>query len=185
MATSQKLLTVEQFYALAAGRDTRAELVRGEVQEASPFGELQGATAAALVEFLRAFVRKNRLGRVLIEAGFILRRNPDVVRAPDVAFIHRNHLPPGGRRRSFIEGAPDIAIEVVSPNDTAQEMAEKTYEYQLAGTQEVWFLYSDLRRMAIHRRGSEPRSYTTDDTLEGGDLLPGFSLKVGDLFEEL
>ena len=132
---------------------------------------------------LRAFVRSRNLGVVMTGARFLLRDEPPLLRIPDTAFISRVNLPTGRLRGGHFQGAPDLAVEVVSPNDKAGELTVKTADYLTAGTQQVWIVEPNTRTVAVYRPGGAARVYSVDDTLDGGDLLPGLALPVGDLFE--
>ena len=142
-----------------------------------------GVVALNFGSELRAFVRSHSLGVVMTGARFLLRDTPPLLRIPDTAFISRANLPTGRLRGGHFRGAPDLAVEVVSPNDKAGELAVKTADYLAAGTQQVWVVEPNTRTVAVYRPGGAARVYSVDDTLDGGDLLPGLALPVGDLFE--
>ena len=127
---------------------------------------------------LRAFVRSHSLGVVMTGARFLLRDTPPLLRIPDTAFISRTNLPTGRLRGGHFRGAPDLAIEVVSPNDKAGELILKTGDYLAAGTQQVWIVEPGTRTVTVYRPGGAARVYGADDTLDGGDLLPGLALPV-------
>ena len=132
---------------------------------------------------LAVHVEANRLGVVLTgDAGFHLERDPDTVRAPDVAFICRAKIPAGGVPTGFWNGPPDLAIEVMSPGDRRSEVKEKIVEYLSLGVQEVWLVEPAPRRVTIHRSGEEPLVLHEADTLDGGSLLPGFRYSLTRLF---
>src|SRR5206468_12813748 len=117
----------------------------------SPAGDAHGHAAVILAAELRAYVRPRGLGRVRTETGFILFRDPDTVRGPDVSFV-RAGTPAGDRSgRSFILGAPDLAIEIVSPSNTRSEIDEKVSEYLSAGTRLVWVVDTEQRVAHVHR----------------------------------
>jgi Uma2 family endonuclease len=128
-------------------------------------------------------VEPRKLGRVYVEVGFILRRNPDTVRGPDVAFVRADRIPPQGEPRGFWEIAPDLAVEVISPTNTPSEVQAKIREWIEAGTREVWVVYPETR--AVHRVRSllERQELSEADTLDGGNLIPGFTCSVGELFD--
>jgi len=133
------LVTAEHLAELGS---SRAELVRGEVIDRVPVGQRHGETVIALGSSLRAFVRERRLGKVLTEVGVVLARDPDVVRAPDLAFIAAARLS-SGNADGYFEGAPDLAVEVVSPDDRASDVQAKAGECLAAG------VAANLNRPAI------------------------------------
>lgn len=121
-------------------------------------------------------------GYVGAESGFITARDPDTIRAPDVSYVRAERIPedvPEG----FWELAPDLAVEVVSPGDTAVEVREKVREYLAAGVPMVWVMYPGTREVIVHTADGLARAYGPDDVLEGLDLLPGFRCRVAELFD--
>jgi Uma2 family endonuclease len=104
------------------------------------------------------------------------------VRAPDLAFVCRERLPPENQPRGFWEIAPDLVVEVVSPNDTRAEIQLKVREWIEAGVRLVWVVYPDSRTVEVIRTLLDREELTADDTLDGGDVLPGFSCAVAELF---
>ena len=175
------LLTAEQFYRDYSGREGRYELVRGEVVEMTPPGWEHGWIVSNIVRVLSTFVREHDLGRVVVESGYRLERRPDTVRGPDVSFVRKERLSKAGK--GFFPGAPDLAVEVVSPSDTASMLAGKVRDYQRAGVEQTWLFYPEDRQVQVCPRGGAARWYGEDDTLEGGDLLPGFAMPVREFFK--
>jgi Uma2 family endonuclease len=120
------------------------------------------------------------------ETGFILHTNPDgkdTVRAPDVGFISKARIPEEGLPEGYFQGAPDLAVEVVSPNDSADEIQQKVNEYLQYGAKAVWVFYPKSKTIAAHTpKGTQ--TLRPGDSLEGGDVLPGFKLAVSDLFSK-
>ena len=135
--TLKKLFTAEELLHLpATGR--RLELVKGRVYEMPPPGARHGSVAMRIGSLLNTYVLGNLLGRAFAaETGFILRRNPDTVRAPDASFVAGDRLPEGELPVGYLEMAPDLAVEVVSPSDTAREIQEKVADWLRAGTRLV------------------------------------------------
>lgn len=181
MVATKTLLTAEEFATLP-DTENRQELVRGVVVEMAPPGEEHGDLQAELGMRLRSHARKHSLGRVVGEVGFILSTHPDTVRVPDLAFISAARLPEGGPRTGYLEGAPDIAVEIVSPNDAAAEVLEKVREYLEAGSRLVWTLYPRSRSVVVHYPDGTSRTLREDDVLSGQNILAGFEVRVGDLF---
>ena len=182
MAVQVELVTAEM---LATLPDTgeRTELVRGEIVAVSPAGEEHGRIGGLLFVALGDFVLRHKLGAIyLAETGFILSRDPDTVRAPDAAFVAAHRLAERPRRSGFFDGAPDLAVEVVSPNDSYQDVEDKVRDYLNAGTQAVWVVNPRARTLTVYERTGVTR-LTVDDTLDGGATLPGFSLPIAELFD--
>lgn len=175
------LVTAEEFYRDYSGREGRHELVRGEVVTMTPPGIEHAGIALKAGSRLLDHATRRELGWVGVEGGFVL--GPSTVRGPDVAFIRRERLPAGSAPRGFFQGAPDLAVGVVSPSDTAADLDVRVHDYLAAGASQVWVVYPDTRRVAVHDPDGTARWYTEDDTLDGGDLLPGFSVKVSEFFE--
>jgi len=160
----------------------RCELVQADVVREPPAGAEHGTIAGRIHGFLFVFVEERALGRVCPETGFVLQRDPDTVRAPDVAFVSSERT--GGRRRRgpYFEGAPDLAVEVLSPSNAAREIEEKVREYFGAGGRAVWVVDPPRREVTIHLPGSVPRRLSKGDTLDGAPVLPGFRLPVAEIF---
>ena len=183
MRTLKKLFTAEELLCLpAVGR--RLELVKGKVYEMAPAGGRHGYTAMNTGIVLGGHVRANGLGRVFAaETGFILWRDPDTVRAPDVAFIAQSRLPVDEIPDSFIELVPDLVVEVVSPNDRRLEVREKVEEWLNAGVRLVWVLYPITRSAIVYRSLNDVTHLTADDFLDGEDVVPGFICRLAELFD--
>lgn len=163
---------------------TRREVVKGELREMPPAGALHGDVAMNLGALLKHHVKANGLGRVpAAETGFILARNPDTIRAPDTGFISKERIPPGGPPRGYWELAPDLAVEVVSPNDTAAEVQEKVRDWIEAGVKLAWVVYPQTRSVVVHRSLKEIFTLTEEETLSGEEVVPGFECTVKEIFE--
>lgn len=187
MAVQEKLYTADDLWTLShlpenAGR--RFELSEGVLIEMAPAGLKHGNWAGMLGRVIGNHVEVNGLGIVTAaETGFILHTDEngkDTVRAPDVGFISKERLPaelPDG----FAPFAPDLAVEVVSPGDSASEIEQKVLEYLRHGTRAVWVFYPTTRTVFVHSLTSVQR-LGVDDTLDGGDVLPGFTLKISEVF---
>ncbi len=116
--------------------------------------------------------------------GFILARNPDTVRAADVAFVRQSRIAEIGIPQFYFPGAPDLAVEVVSPNDRPNEVEAKVQDWLSHGTLMVWVVDPRRRTVAVHRSPADVRELGATDFLEAPDLLPGFGLGVGEIFPE-
>ncbi len=183
---TERLITVEEFYRLpSAEHGGKMELVRGRLVVHMPVGGPHGEIALALGAALLRFVGQHRLGSAGVEAGFVLARDPDVVRAPDVHFVRASRL--GGERMpaGFFPGAPDLAVEVVSPEDSDRAVAEKVLDYLQAGTPRVWVVRPELKTVTVHRAGGDAHIYGAGETLTSDDAgfeAEGFSLDMSSLF---
>lgn len=156
----------------------RYELVRGELKRMSPSGARHGEVAARIIISLGSHVKERKVGTVYSsETGFRIARNPDTVRAPDAAFVRADRLM---KTTSFFEGPPDVAIEVVSPNDSYTEVDEKTAEWLRAGVRVVIIVDPRTRRVNIHRaNGATPAT----DGIEIDDTIPGWRMSLADIFD--
>ena len=181
--TVEPLLTAEDLYALPDD-DRRYELVEGRLVVSEPPGWAHGTIAAHVVVALSLFVRAHRLGMVAVESGHVLARRPDTVRGPDVSFVRTERLPGRDVAHRYYEGAPDLAIEILSPDDRATEVARKVAGYLRAGTQAVWVLDPESRTLVVHTPDGLARLHGPGDTVEGGAALPGFSAAVASLFPD-
>lgn len=182
MATTQKLMTAEEL--LQRPDDgQRHELIAGELRTMSPTGEEHAGLTASLTGSLIQHVTAHKLGLVLTgEPGFILTRDPDTVRAPDVAFISQERVRATGKLTGYRPGVPDLAVEVISPNDLYTEVEEKVSTWLAHGTRMVIVLNPRQRTVAVHRSRTQVRHLTADDTLDGEDVVPGWTVPVKDLF---
>ena len=180
-AVTQRALTAEEFWHLP-GDGKRRELVRGEVVEELPPGGKHGAVALELGARLRGWTRGGPGGFAGVESEFVLRRDPHTVRGPDVSYVRAARIPSGGVPERFWEIPPDLAIEVVSPGESAETVREKVRDYLETGTPLVWVVYPKTREVVVHTPDGLARAYGPGDTLEGFDLLPGFVCPVGELF---
>ncbi len=181
---AEPLLTAEDLYAIPDD-DRRYELVDGRLVVSEPPGWWHGALAVRIAALLDRHVMEHRLGFVVGEAGYVLRRGPDTVRGPDVSFVRADRLPPRTRAHRFYEGAPDLVVEIVSPDDRAGEVARKVAGYVAAGAAMVWVVYPELRRVVVHRADGTARMLGEDATLDGGEVVPGFAVPVAELFPVL
>lgn len=177
-------MTADELLRLPTGMGERYELVNGDLRIMAPAGFEHGDIVAEISMRLRVYVRTQKLGRVSgAETGFRLRSNPDTVRGPDVAFVAQSRIPPGKLPKGYFPGAPDLAVEVISPSEPAAEVQGKVTEYFAAGTRLVWIVYPDNLQVVVFRSARESTILGADDTLDGGDLVPGFTCRVSDLFE--
>jgi len=163
----------------------RRELVRGELRVMSPAGSEHGRIAWIMAGLLFAHVRQTACGGVGMgaETGFVLSHDPDTVRAPDAAFISKERAEKAGRTAKFWPGAPDFAVEVISPDDTYHEVQNKALEWLAAGTIAVLVLDPPKRTATVYRSQGEAHVYGEQDTLDLNDAVPGFRVSVAELFD--
>jgi Uma2 family endonuclease len=189
MVTQERFYTAEEFWdycQLPENRDRHLELFEGEIREMTPAGGEHGEITFDFGLNVGNFVKQHNLGRVTAaETGYVLYKNPvpggkDTILAPDIGFVSINRAPQpfGGK---YVPMPPDLAVEVMSPNDSAEEIEEKVNLYLKYGVLMIWVLYPATKTIIIHTPASVKR-LTLDDTLDGGDVLPGFKLNVGEIF---
>ena len=169
-------MTAEELLLLSIP-DKRAELVRGRLVVSEPPGFAHGAIVAKIARLLGNFADGRDLGVVTGESGFTLERNPDTVRAPDVSFVRRDRVP-DPIPRGFIEFAPDLAVEVLSPGNRPGEMLAKIGDWLKAGARLVWIVDPIRRTARVYRADGTESLLGFDDSLDGEDVLPGFTLPL-------
>lgn len=161
--------------------DKRTELVRGRMIVREPAGFRHGDIAVNITYLITRFVREHDLGRVLAaETGFKLSTNPDTVRAPDVAFVRHERIP-NPMPRGYAPFAPDLAVEVLSPDDRPGEILAKVADWLGAGTLLVWVVDPDRRLVRVHEADGSVSEISGSGALEGGDVLPGFRCTLADV----
>jgi Uma2 family endonuclease len=180
--TGDRPLTIEEFERLPDD-GYRDELVRGWVVREPPPGAEHGGVATELSARLRNFVREHHLGRIVSDSGFILAETPPTVRAPDIAFITTERIPPAGLPVRYFPGSPDLAVEIVSPSNTPAAIQAKVDDYLAAGTRVVWVVEPRARTVTVYRPDHKIRMLREDDELDGGEVLPGFRVGVRAIFE--
>jgi len=178
--TKTPLITGEEL--LAMGDIGPCELVDGRIVPMSPTGGKHGLLELYLGSALHSFVQKHSLGWVMTgEVGIYTRRNPDRVRGADVVFLSGERwpeAPPDG----FLEVAPDLVVEIMSPNDRWQDVRQKLAEYFAIGVRWVWIVEPENRTVLVFRSITDIQQYGMDDVLAGEGILEGFSLTVANLF---
>jgi Uma2 family endonuclease len=161
----------------------RYELVKGELRKMSPSGSEHGAIIINISVLLAQYVRSKKLGVCFgAETGFKIASDPDTVRAPDVAFIQRERIPESGIPKKFWPGAPDLAVEVLSPGDTRREVDEKVEDWLEAGARAVWVINPKRRSVTVYRSLTDVTRLLEADELDGGEVVPGFRCKVSEIF---
>lgn len=176
--TARRKMTEDEFLHLPEdGR--KWELVRGEAKEV-PAGHKHDAIGIQVAVLLKPYAR----GRGILagsQAGFRMANGN--VRSPDVSFTSRERMPGGEPSEGFEDFAPDLAVEIISPSEQPDEMARKVAEYFGAGADQVWHLFPDAKRVIVYYTPSDTADFGPEDALSAGDLLPGFSCRVEELFD--
>ena len=180
MTTKQKLLTAEELLAMPRNGD-RYELIRGVLVQKMPTGDPHGDVVTRIASVMLNYSDANDFGETRSgEPGYRLERDPDTVRAPDVAWIAPGRVPEG--TQGYPELAPDLAVEVKSPGNSNPEMASKAAMWLSYGSREVWVADPETITVTRHKPNTAPVILGEDDILDGGELLPGFSSPVWRLF---
>lgn len=160
----------------------RYELVNGRLVVREPPGYRQGWVMTAVAAPLATFVRQHGLGVVLTgDAGFVLRRRPDTVRAPDVSFISRARLP-DPETVSYAELAPDLAVEILSPSNTIANNEERFGDLLAAGTRLLWILDPDTEGAEVRGPQGRRTPIAPGGQLDGEDVVPGFRGALAQIF---
>jgi Uma2 family endonuclease len=161
----------------------RYELVKGELRRMAPAGHEHGRVAVRFTWRVAQHVEANNLGAVYAaETGFLIATNPDTVRAPDVGFVRRKRLEGIGKVEGYWPGAPDLAVEVVSPGDTYTEVEEKAIEWIEAGALMVLALNPRKRSVTRYRSLNDITILNEDAILDLDEIVPGFKVAVKDIF---
>jgi Uma2 family endonuclease len=185
MATGEhgvpRRMTIEEFKRLPESDHYLYELDAGLlVREPRP-ARAHG-TAVILMGMHLAQYALEHGGMVTTETGYVLAEDPDTLRGPDVAYTRQDPAPFGGDPDGFIRGAPDLAVEVLSPSNRWSEISRKIDQYFAAGARMVWIVDPQSRSVTVHPAAERSHTVSPDGTLEGGDVLPGFRLPVAELF---
>ena len=160
------------------------ELVGGRIVRMTPTNPTHGRIEVNVAAALRAFVRTQNLGVVMAgEVGVFTTRDPDTVRAPDVLFLSHERDALRTRRDGFLEVAPDLVVEILSPTDRPDAVRRKLDEYFAAGVRLAWVIDPATRTVRVHRPSGDVRSATAGEVIAGDDVLPGFVLPVDEVFE--
>jgi len=176
-------LTVDDLYAMPDD-GVRYELQAGLLVSEPLPGFRHGRVMLEVAAILREHVKRHRLGVVLVgDSGFVLAREPDTVRGPDVAFISKERFAESGDTVRAFAGAPDLAVEVLSPSNTRGSLHGKVADYLAAGTRRVWLVDAESRTVTVYATLLWPRVLREQDLLDGEDVIPGFSVRVGEIFD--
>ncbi|MGB8507670.1 MAG: Uma2 family endonuclease [Pyrinomonadaceae bacterium] len=182
MSTMVQWMTADDLLALPKD-GFRHELVKGEIKKMSPAGSEHGAVVFNLSIILGQHIKTNNLGQGFgAETGFKIASDPDTVRAPDIAFVKRERIPETGIPKNFWQIAPDLAVEVVSPGDTFDEVGQKVEDWLTAGASAVWIVNPKLRSVTVYRSLTDAVILSEKDELDGGTVVPGFRCRVSEIF---
>jgi Uma2 family endonuclease len=163
---------------------TRYELQAGTIVAEPLAGFRHGRIAMKLGAMLDTHVRRHALGAVLAaDTGFVLARDPDTVRGPDISFVRRERLEGAAQLVGAFEGAPDLAVEVLSPSGLPADVHAKVADYLAAGTRLVWVVDPQHESVTVYRSLLSPRRVSRNDDLDGEDVVSGFTTAVAALFE--
>src|SRR5215212_9248605 len=174
-------ITIPEFERMAL--DGRWELIDGEPVEMTPSADESSSIGATILGFLAQYVRESRLGRLYgADGGFVLFPDRATVRVPDAAFVRADRAPQGEARKSFPRLAPDLVVEVLSPSDRASEVVAKLEMYQEAGVPLIWLVDPEKTTITVIASGKSTKVLQSGDILDGGDVLPGFTVPVAEIF---
>ena len=184
MATATtELLTADDLLRLNS-QGVKGELIRGVLCETVSVGEEHGHISGIFITFLNVHIRPQKLGRAGgTDVGVLIQRNPDMVREPDVYYVSAERLPLGVRVQGYLEVMPELVVEIVSPSDRQEAVNDKTTMWLAHGALMVVEVYPAERAVMVHRPGIPAVTLTGDDALDGGDVLPGFSLPLSEIFD--
>ena len=184
MSTELQLMTADELLAMPDDGFVY-ELIKGELIKMSPPGHEHGRVTMNIAGPLHVYAKKKKLGNVYAaETGFLLEQDPDTVRAPDVAFVRKERIEKAGAVEGYWKGAPDLAVEVISPSDTARRIEGKVAQWLESGAGAVWLVSPKLHTVTVYRSLTEIVVLTENDTLDGGDVVPGFQIPVAEIFAE-
>ncbi|MFW6074572.1 MAG: Uma2 family endonuclease [Chloroflexota bacterium] len=180
MATAQ-LMTAEELAQLP-DEGCRYELMRGELQQTPPTGGRHGRIETELTLELGSWNRQHGLGQFYTSDTGFMSRDPDIVLAPDLAFISKDRVSAGAEEIGFLEVVPDFVVEVMSPSDRSRSIIAKVHEYLDAGVQLLWLVDPQQETVSVYSPESPPITLTGDAELDGGEVLPGLRLPLRDIF---
>ena len=179
-ATLNAPMTLEEFSGLRRGAE-RHELDAGELISMPPPKSMHALVVRKILKAIEAILDQDDFGCAFAEAGYVLSRDPLTIRQPDVSVISKERIQVTGPD-DYFEAAPELAVEVISPSDSAEYMETKIEQYLQWGAKQVWVLYPKTRRVYLFYESGQSVVLDESQTLEGGELLPGFPVRVTDLF---
>jgi Uma2 family endonuclease len=179
--TITHLVTAEELYQM--GSDAPYELIEGVLYEVSPSSMKSSAIAVRIGSALLTYVDAHQLGFVTgADGGYTLSHHPATVVAPDVGFVRQSRCRVGIPEKGFCPIPPDLAVEVISPTDPRADIRRKQALYTQAGVPLVWWVEPEARTVTVYRPNQEPQVLSESATLDGGEVLPGFSLEISTIF---
>jgi Uma2 family endonuclease len=174
------LLTIEELPDVVG--DALGELIAGRFVPMTPTGRPHARTEVRLAARLETFVTEHGLGEVYTgEVGILIRRNPDTLRGADIAFVSKQRLvnvSPDG----FLDVAPDLVVEIISPSDRWTDVMEKIDDYFAIGVSAVWIVNPKRSQISIYRSATDVNLYQSGAVVSGEPELPGFTLSTSDIF---
>lgn len=177
------MITADELWTMPEVPGKRFELINGEMVEVPGTNILHGLIVFWVARLIATFADERNLGLVTVDgSSYVIRRNPDTVRIPDVAFVSWQRMPEPLPLSTYWPIPPDLAVEVVSPDDRAIELHENARDYLEAGTRQVWILWPQLTSVTVHTLAGPGRDLGPNDELDGGEVLPGYRIRVGELF---
>ena len=181
--TATRLLTADDLLRLDS-EGVRGELIRGVLHETMPTGMEHGKIAAKLTILLGIFIVPRKLGALTTsDSGVWLERDPDTVREPDIAYFSAAKIPLEARITGYAEVAPDLVVEIASPSDSRREVSDKARMWLSYGVGLVWVVQPDTRTVDVYEAGRAIVTLDAHDTLDGLDVLPGFTCVVSAVFD--
>ena len=172
-------MTIRELVALTGVESKHTELDHGVLRISKPVGIESSGVSIRVTIFLSAYTSVRQLGEITgATGGYILSRDPDTVLAPDVGFVHRDRIPPDGLPWGFFDGAPDLAVEVMSPTECETALRDKAMTYIAAGSRLVWVIDVWCRSATIYAPEREPVVIDETGTLDGENVVPGFSVAL-------
>ena len=177
------LMTAEDFLELTKDEGKRHELVEGRLVPVCAAASRSAIVATNISTSINSFVRQHRLGVCGgADWSFRLKSNPDTVRMPDVGFVRAERIPPAGVPSGAWDGAPDLAVEVLSPSNRFSEIMERVQDFFDAGTRLMWVIDPDRRNARVFAPDRAVTVVGADGTLDGEDVLPGFTLPLPEIW---
>lgn len=177
-----RLLTADDLLRLSA-QGVRGELVRGVLHETMAAGHRHGKIAVNIATELNLFARTKRLGTVVAsDSGVWLEYDPDTVREPDVAFTSAEKIPLDAEINGYAEVVPDLVVEIVSPSDSRRWARDRAQMWLDFGAPLVWIVHPDTRTIDVYRPGADTSTLHEDDSLDGHEVLPGFTCPASTIF---
>jgi len=182
MTTETRLMTAEELQRLPEDHQ-RYELVGGVLTTMPPNSYAHGLVAANLCVELGGYIETNKLGTTLATCGYILRRDPDTVRAADISFIRQDRWARLTDTTGYPSFAPDLAVDIIDPWDGYTDVMQRRADWLTAGTRLVLVIDPSRRTVAVHRSANTMTMLTEDDQIDGADAVPGWTMSVRALFE--